>query len=596
MIKITLIIIFSSLLSFQSIAQEFTGELKKWHKITLSFEGPETSETEGFNPFMNYRLDVTFVHKNSGKTYKVPGYFAADGNAGNSSSNSGNVWKVHFNPDEVGYWTYSVQFRKGKWVAVSDRDEPGESGEYMDGKKGSFDITASDKSGRDFRSKGRLQYVGERYLKFAETQEYFLKSGPDAPENLFSYVDFDGTFHNDGHKDELVKTWEPHFKDWREGDPTWKAGQGKALIGALNYIASEGQNSISFLTLNIVGDDQNVFPFIDYNTYDRYDISKLDQWEIVFEHAQKLGLFLHFKTQEMENQGLLDGGGVGATRKLYYRELIARFGHHNALNWNMGEEIGDWVKNHKTPPQFKDQRLAMAQYFYDHDPYRHHVVIHNGNMFDDILGADSKYSGISLQTHHEDFRLVHPWVIEWLDKSAAAGKQWAIAVDEPGDAQHSLMPDSDDPDHNVARQDALWGAFMAGAWGLEWYFGYQHDHSDLSCQDWRSRDLFWDQCRVALDFFNALPFTQMKSTDGLLSTKDYCFSQDGNVYVVYLRNGGETKLNLSGVAGRFEAKWLDPRTGKYEKKSKMVDAGGEVLLTAPKKAFNKDWAILLTKL
>jgi hypothetical protein len=38
------------------------------------------------------------------------------------------------------------------------------------------------------------------------------------------------------------------------------------------------------------------------------DVSRLDQWEIVLDHAQKLGLFLHFKTQESENQGLLDGG------------------------------------------------------------------------------------------------------------------------------------------------------------------------------------------------------------------------------------------------------------------------------------------------
>ena len=58
------------------------GELKKWHKVTLVFDGPETSETDDYNPFLNYRLNVTFSHAGSGKSYKVPGYFAADGNAG----------------------------------------------------------------------------------------------------------------------------------------------------------------------------------------------------------------------------------------------------------------------------------------------------------------------------------------------------------------------------------------------------------------------------------------------------------------------------------------------------------------------------------
>jgi hypothetical protein len=92
--------------------------------------------------------------------------------------------------------------------------------------------------------------------------------------------------------------------------------------------------------MNIGGDDQNVFPYVRYDDYAHLDVSRLDQWEIVFAHAQKLGLFLHFKTQEAENQGLLDRGEVGPQRKLYYRELIARFGHHLALNWNMGEEVG----------------------------------------------------------------------------------------------------------------------------------------------------------------------------------------------------------------------------------------------------------------
>ncbi|MCV9389287.1 DUF5060 domain-containing protein [Reichenbachiella ulvae] len=593
------IIFFGLLFSFLGLkAQEqatISGELKKWHKVTLDFVGPEVSESDEFNPFFNYRLNVNFTHSESGKSYMVPGYFAADGDAANSSATSGQVWRVHFAPDEVGVWAYEVQFRKGKWVAVSDRDTPGVSGEFMDGAKGQFMIEASDKTGRDFRAKGRLDYVGGQYLQFQETKDYFLKQGPDAPENFLSYVDFDGTFHNDGHKDHLVKKWEAHLVDWKEGDPTWQGGKGKAIIGAMNYLAEKKLNSVSFLTMNIVGDDQNVFPYVDYDTYDRFDVSKLDQWEILFEHADRLGLFLHFKTMEMENQGLLDHGGVGAYTKLYYRELIARYSHHLALNWNMCEENGDWVKNHKTPPQFKYERLSMAGYFHDHDPYQHHIVIHNGNMFEDILGSNSMYTGLSIQTHHEDFHLVHPWVIEWRNKSVEAGKPWAIAVDEPGDAQHSLMPDKDDPSHDVARKNALWGGMMAGAWGLEWYFGYKHDHSDLTCEDYRSRDAFWDQCVIALDFFNSLPFWEMQPADQLIDNGNYVFAKPGEIYVVYFKTGEKSKLDLSAAQGELEGRWFNPRSGDYLKKTIKVKGGSSVELTGPKKDDDQDWTLLLTK-
>ncbi|MDW7690789.1 DUF5060 domain-containing protein [Flammeovirgaceae bacterium SG7u.111] len=574
-----------------------SGELKKWHKVTIDFEGPEVSEADDFNPFMNYRFNVEFNHAVSGKSYTVPGYFAADGNAGESSAEKGNVWRVHFAPDEVGEWTYAVDFRKGNWAAVSDKKKTGVSGEFMDGTKGSFSITETDKTGVDFRAKGRLSYVGGHYLQFEGTKEYFLKQGPDAPENMLSYADFDGMFHNDGHKDKMVKTWAAHLQDWKEGDPTWKEGKGKALIGGMNYLSSKGLNSVSFLTLNIVGDDQNVFPYIDYDTYDRFDVSKLDQWEIVFDHAQEKGLFLHFKLAEVENQGLLDNGGVGAQRKLYYRELIARFGHHLALNWNVCEESGDWVKNHKTPPQFTQQRLAMAQYFFDKDPYHHHVVIHNGNPFDDLLGSESKYTGPSVQTSKADFRQVHGAVIRWREKSAKAGKPWAVAVDEPGDAQHSLVPDSDDPEHNLARQNALWGAMMAGAWGLEWYFGYKHDHSDLTCEDWRSRDLFWDQCKVALDFFtqNKIPYWEMMPSDSLLSNKDdYCFAKADDTYIVFLKKGSECVVDLSSASGGFKIQWFNPRTGEFEKKAKRLEGGSKVIIKAPGKE-EIDWVALIKK-
>jgi hypothetical protein len=123
---------------------------------------------------------------------------------------------VHFAPDETGTWEYLVDFRKGRFSAVSETKETGEPGGFMDGFTGTFEIEKTDKTGRDLRGKGLLKYVGERYLKFAETGEYFLKVGPDAPENFLAYADFDGTFQNDGRKDDLVKTWEPHLKNWRD--------------------------------------------------------------------------------------------------------------------------------------------------------------------------------------------------------------------------------------------------------------------------------------------------------------------------------------------------------------------------------------------
>jgi hypothetical protein len=115
----------------------------------------------------------------------------------------------------------------------------------------------------------------------------------------------------------------------------------------------------------------------------------------------------------------------------------------------------------------------------------------------------------------------HIETIKWLDRSATAGRQWFVCLDEIGPANVGVKPDADDDRHDHVRKQALWGNLMAGGAGCEWYFGYAHAHNDLNCEDWRSRDHMWDLTRHALEFFHQyLPFVEMKHADGLTSSSD----------------------------------------------------------------------------
>jgi len=580
----------SVIVSDGSVTGLVSGELKRWHKVTVTFYGPQTGETATPNPFTDYRLDVTFNHAASAKTYTVPGYYAADGNAPESSATSGNVWRVHFAPDETGTWHYVASFRFGSNIVTNDSAGAGVSAGYFDGGAGEFTIGETDKTGRDFRAKGRLEYVGEHYLRFAGNGEYFLKQGPDAPENFLAYEDFDNTPNNGGRR----KSWSAHAGDWAPGDPSWQNGKGTEIIGAVNYLASEGLNVFSFIPMNIAGDDKNVFPYISDAASDRtrIDCSKVDQWEKVFEHADHKGMFLHFKTLETENELILDSGDMGIQRTVYYRELIARFGHHLALNWNLGEEIN----NASTA-----QKKSWAQYFYDTDPYHHHIVIHNGANHYDLLGPGSKLTGFSLQTSQTDFGQVHSRVKDYLERSHAAGKPWAVACDEPGDASHALRPDDDAGNSHVdGRKNGIWGTFMAGGWGNEWYFGYQHTDSDLTCQDFRSRDSWWDYCRYALQFFknNGIPFWEMTNNNDVCSDlNDYCFFKTGEVYVAYLKSGGSATLDLTGQPGFYRLTWFNPRSGVFQGSDAIVPGNTNAApLGSPPADPGQDWTALVRRL
>jgi len=610
-----------------------TGELKQWHKVTLTLDGPFAKEDDTQpNPFTDLAFEVTFTHESGAPVYTVPGYFAADGNAGESGAGSGKQWRAHLSPDLAGRWDYVISFSSGKNAAV---EGGGDSLAPYDGLAGSFIVAETDKTGRDFRAQGRLQYVGKHHLQFAGSKEYFLKAGPDSPETLLAYTDFDNTQTGKPDKGPL-KTWEPHLGDWKEGDPTWQGGKGKGLIGALNYLADKGLTGFSFLTYNTSGDGDNVWPFVGKDERLHYDCSKLDQWGIVFDHATARGLHLHFKLQENEMDdhragperkdrdisAALDGGKLGIERKLYCREMIARFGHALALNWNIGEE------NTQSSGEVRD----MARYLHETDPYRHPIVLHTfppeqDRVYKPLLGDQSLLTGVSLQN---SWKAVHEKTLSWLRESAAAGRPWVVANDEQNPAGLGVPPDAGYQGHDgiavekskptgskaegnfqskpYTRHDirklTLWGNLMAGGGGVEYYFGYGLPENDLKCEDFRSRDKSWDDCRIALDFFREekIPFAEMTSANALVGNEKndntkYCFADKAELYLVYLPDGGTSELDLSGTKGTFNVMWFNPRVGGELRKGSVtsVEGGGKVALGGAPADADEDWLIVVRR-
>ncbi|MCX8107959.1 MAG: hypothetical protein N3G20_04065, partial [Verrucomicrobiae bacterium] len=376
--------------------------------------------------------------------------------------------------------------------------------------------------------------------------------------------------------------------------------------------------AVSFLTYNAGGDGDNVWPFIRRGSRLHYDVSKLDQWQIVFDHAQALGLFLHFKTQETENDDLnglgrdyaLDRGELGVERKLYYRELIARFGYLLALNWNLGEEN----------TQSADQQRAMAEFFHAHDPWQHPVVVHTypdwqDRVYTQLLGDRSVLTGASLQNPWDT---VHNRTLHWVRMSAASGRPWVVSNDEQNPPESGVPPDPGYQGHSgwaksseggyslhEIRKYVLWGNLMAGGAGVEYYFGYELPQNDLTCEDWRSRERSWHYGRIALEFFHGyrIPFWEMSNANALVgdlgkTNTAWCLAKPGVIYLVYLPSGGTVDLNLTDVRGRFSVKWFNPRVGGTLETSEVreVNSGRTVSLGLPPSGPTEDWLVVVERM
>ncbi len=168
-----ILLIISSCKSTDDKNGVISGELKKWHRVTVTFDGPETSETDSVNPFLDYRMLVTFRHHD--KRYLVPGFYAADGNAAETGAESGNKWRVHFCPDEEGTWQYKVSYRKGINIAVNEDPMAGGGGvEWYFG----YNYPDNDLGCEDWRSRDLMWDQTKYALGFFQNHLPFWKMKP----------------------------------------------------------------------------------------------------------------------------------------------------------------------------------------------------------------------------------------------------------------------------------------------------------------------------------------------------------------------------------------------------------------------------------
>lgn len=570
--------------------------LAKWHTLTLDFEGPVAAETDTApNPFLDYRLQVRFAGP-SGQQYDVPGYFAA------GEDGRGRLWRVHFTPDEAGTWRYEASFHAGTDVAISLDPEAGEPA-YFDGQSGEFVVSARDEDAAGFAKWGRLQYAGGYYLKFADGP-YWIRGGTDSPENLLAYAGFDNTPPS--------HTYETHADDWRPGDPDWGDGRARGIIGMLNYLDEKQVNSIYLLLMNLGGDGQDVWPWVGNpepsgstdNDNLHYDVSKLDQWEIVFRHAQRGGIFLHFVLNEAEepNKRELDDGELGRERKLYYREMVARFGHHLALQWNLCEEYN--LGYDLGPERIR----SYAAYLNAVDPYDHPITVHSSGDPVEALRftfGDSLFSMTSIQLGQ---RRIDEVTEAFRQETQAAGRPIPVSLDEftiDAGQERSWIPQDIAELH---RKEKIWPTYLSGG-NLEFILQGLLETDTLKTPP---LDSLWNFVSYGRAFLEELPFWEMEPADDLVIDEAHfevgigdgetselgaqVLAKRGEVYAVYLPVASPAgEINLTETDGEFRMRWYNPREGVFEGATRTVQAGQRLPFGRPPRDAAQDWAVLITR-
>ena len=578
---------------------DVSGVMEQWHRIAVTCGGYSASENDN-STFTDIRFNVAFTQ--GSQTITVPGHFAADGNAADSGATGGDKWRAYFSAPSTGVWNYTVSFRTGNNIAVDTSSNPGSAVTGIHGLSGSFNVSTTGAASNDMRSRGLLQHKnGERYLRFVGDNSIYIEGGMDSPENIFGYSEFDNTTkYSGGSCKGILHSFDAHTSDWNTGDPTWKDGKGKSLIGLVNYIASRDVNAMYIMMNTVTGDGCDAHPWLTYNsngTEKRFDVSKLDQWERVLAHMTANGIMIHAMTQETENDQLLNDGNLGLERKLYYRELISRFAHHPALQWNIGEE------NTNTSEQVK----SFSDYIKQVDPYDHPIVMHTypsqHDRYDDLFGhstfdgATIQFSGITEDASGSNG--AYGTTVDILTKSINAGQPWVVTFTE---ASGNDAPTPNTEVTSLQRIYWMYAGIMAGGGGFEWYLknaGSGHAY-DLAVEDLREFDAHWKQTGYLVRFFRdtlqdelGINLHNLQRDNGITSTtSDWVLADSGKAYVIFLRDGGTTNINLPNNS-IYDLLWFNPRTGDYIQGDNLQGSGNQSIGNPPSD-ISSDWVAVVT--
>jgi hypothetical protein len=92
----------------------------------------------------------------------------------------------------------------------------------------------------------------------------------------------------------------------------------------------------------------------------------------------------------------------------------------------------------------------------------------------------------------------------------------------------------------------------------------------------------------------------MSNADSLVGNPEnkntkYCLAKLGEIYIVYLPEGGSTDIDLGSAASSFEVKWFDPRNGGalQEGSVKQLTGPGKKAVGFPPAEKGEDWVILI---
>jgi hypothetical protein len=326
--------------------------------------------------------------------------------------------------------------------------------------------------------------------------------------------------------------------------------------------------------------------------YSRFDVPYWQRFDRMLRYARERGMIISLVLDMGDARIHPAAGGDDERRYIHY--AVARVAGFSNITWDLGDDL-DVYRDEK----WAHETGTMIEQL---DPYHHLASSHPTK----IEHQDRASSWFGFVCYQEWSRKQHTVMLESRKLQEKAGRivpqtneEYGYEDHYPGWGANGIEPDSDKPE--VLRRTA-WDIYMAGAYQTT------GESSRRGTNVWPDTGGGWvngrgDDTQTMLigyghivEFFTSFEWWKTNPHDELVDQGDYCLSDPGHLYAVYLPHGGKVTVKLE--PGSYRGEWFNALSGQ---RIPLAEDATGISWTSPNppddSSWNTthDWALLLQK-
>jgi hypothetical protein len=490
------------------------------------------------NPFTDAALTGSFGKAGAGERASVDGF---------CDSADGSVFRIRFMPSSAGNYEYSVTYRQGAFEKTQT---------------GAFEAVASRR-----RGPLRVDPAYPWHFIWEGTKEHYFFNGTTA-------------YFLMGWRDERVI--DSALDRLRE----LKINRLRVLLsGRVNTMYGEPAMNTAEWTVYLspwpaVKAEDLYHPGFDYT---RFRVAHWQRFDRMLRYARERDMIISVVLDIGDGQIHLTPGSDDERR--YIRYATARLGAFSNITWDLGDDLDS----------FRDEKWAheTGTLVESWDPNRHLATTHPTHREHQDRG--SEWFGF---TSIQDWgRNQHALMLEERQRQIQTGRIIPQTNEEYGYEDHyPLWAPAPPGDSAETLRRTAWDIAMAGAYGTA------GETARRGVSIWPDTGGGWlngrgDDTMTMLkgyahmvDFFTSFEWWKTEPHDELVNNGAYCLAQPGEIYAIYLPNGGNVTVNLP--EGQYDATWFSGFSGETVT---VVRVQGGSSWRSPRAPGRLDWALLLKR-